>query len=87
MDKRLVSAGLEERDVPNSSNPRFDIVGQENKIVAMKYARFALPGGRKRLLGVFSNFCRRTHALLIGQGFTAIGRSPDPKDRRRRPVQ
>ena len=51
MNKRLVSVGLEERDVPNPSNPHFDIVGQENQIVSMKYARLENPSGRKRLLG------------------------------------
>jgi hypothetical protein len=73
MDKRLVPAGLKERDVRNRSNPHFDIVGQEDKIVAMKYARLIPPSGRKRLLGLFSNLYQRTHVLLKGKGFNAIG--------------
>ena len=73
MDKRHVSAGFEKRDVPNPSNPHFDIVGQENKIVAMKYDRLIPPSGRKRLLGLFSNLYQRTHVLLKGKGFNAIG--------------
>ena len=74
MDKRLVPAGLEERDVPNPSDPHFDIVGQEDKIVAMKYDRFIPPSGRKRLLGLFSNLYQRTYYVLLkGKGFNAIG--------------
>jgi hypothetical protein len=73
MDKRLVPAGLKERDVPNRSDPHFDIVGQEDKIVAMKYDRLIPPSGRKRLLGLFSNLYQRTHLLLKGKGFNAIG--------------
>jgi hypothetical protein len=53
MHKRHVSAGFEKRDVPNRSKPHFDIVGQENKIVAMKYDGLRPPGGRKRLVRLF----------------------------------
>ena len=36
MDKRKIPARFEKSDVVNPHNPRLDIVGQENKIVAIK---------------------------------------------------
>ena len=87
MDKRLVPVGLEETDIPNPSNPHFDIVGQENKIVAMKDERLMPPSGPKRLIRLFSNFCQRTHVLLKGSRLQRsddaleIGEATDTIDR------
>jgi hypothetical protein len=42
MEKRKILAPFEKRNMPDSTDPRFDIVSQENEIVTMNYGGHAL---------------------------------------------